>query len=94
MCEATALLETGMIRMVEPVTELVLEAPAGLIRIRCTCQDGKVTSVEFENQPAFAYCLDAPLELEGYPTLTVDVAWGGMAYVFGAGVRTRHRTNP
>jgi len=81
MCVATALLETGMIRMVEPVTELVLEAPAGLIRIRCTCDDGKVTSVEFENQPAFAYCLDAPLELEGYPTLTVDVAWGGMAYV-------------
>lgn len=81
MCVATALLETGMIRMVEPVTELVLEALAGLIRIRCTCQDGKVTSVEFENQPAFAYCLDAALELEGYPTLTVDVAWGGMAYV-------------
>lgn len=81
MCVATALLETGMIRMVEPVTELVLEAPAGLIRIRCTCQDGKVTSVEFENQPAFAYRLAAPLELEGYPTLTVDVAWGGMAYV-------------
>lgn len=81
ICVTTALLETGMIRMTEPVTELVLEAPAGLIRIRCTCQDGKVTSVEFENQPAFAYHVDVPLELEGYPTLTVDVAWGGMAYV-------------
>ena len=67
--------------MVEPITEIVLEAPAGLIRIRCTCEDGKVTSVEFENQPAFAYEIGVPLELEGYPTLTVDVAWGGMAYV-------------
>ena len=81
MCVTTALLETGMIRMVEPITEVVLEAPAGLIRIRCTCEDGKVTSVEFENQPAFAYEIGVPLELEGYPTLTVDVAWGGMAYV-------------
>ena len=81
MCVATALLETGMIRMVEPITEVVLEAPAGLIRIRCTCEDGKVTSVEFENQPAFAYRIGVPLELEGFPTLTVDVAWGGMAYV-------------
>lgn len=81
ICVTTALLETGMIPMVEPVTEIVLEAPAGLIRIRCTCENGKVTSVEFENQPAFAYGLDLPLELEGYPTLTVDVAWGGMAYV-------------
>jgi proline racemase len=81
ICVTTALLETGVIRMVEPVTDIVLEAPAGLIRIRCQCRDGKVTSVEFENQPAFAYHLDVPLELEGCPTLTVDVAWGGMAYV-------------
>ena len=81
MCVATALLETGMIPMVEPVTDIVLEAPAGIIRIRCTCESGKVTSVEFENQPAFAYEIGVPLELEGYPTLTVDVAWGGMAYV-------------
>jgi proline racemase len=84
ICVTTALLETGMIRMTEPVTDVVLEAPAGLIRIRCTCQDGKVTSVEFENQPAFAYRLAAPLELEGYPTLSVDVAWGGMAYVLAS----------
>src|ERR1700741_5474337 len=81
MCVATALLETGMIRLVEPITEVVLEAPAGLIRIRCTCQDGKVTSVEFENQPAFASRSGVPVELQGYPTLTVDVARGGMAYV-------------
>lgn len=81
ICVTTALLETGMIPMTEPITEVVLEAPAGLIRIRCTCQDGKVTSVEFENQPAFAYRLGVPVELEGYPTLTVDVAWGGMTYV-------------
>ncbi len=84
ICVTTALLETGMIPMVEPVTDVVLEAPAGLIHIRCQCSDGKVTSVEFENQPAFAYGLDLPLELEGYPTLTVDVAWGGMAYVLAS----------
>ena len=34
ICVATVLLETGMLPMVEPVTELTLEAPAGLIRIR------------------------------------------------------------
>ncbi|MBE1551797.1 proline racemase [Mycobacterium sp. OAS707] len=63
---------------------MTLEAPAGLIRVRCTCRDGKVTSVEFVNQPAFAYHLGAPLKLDGYPTLTVDVAWGGMAYVLAS----------
>ena len=81
ICTATVLLETGMVPMTEPVTELVLEAPAGLIRLRCECRDGKVTGVRFTNQPAFAYHLDAKIEVEGLGTVTGDVAWGGMAYV-------------
>ncbi len=60
ICVATALLETGMLPMHEPVTEIVLEAPAGLIRIRATCANGKVTGVTFRNVPAFATHLDVP----------------------------------
>lgn len=82
MCVATVLLETGLCEMVEPVTELTLESGAGLIRLRCECRDGKVTSVSFLNQPAFPYHLDAHIELEGHGSLKVDVAWGGMCYVF------------
>lgn len=78
---ATVILETGMVEMVEPVTELVLESPAGLIRLTCHCRDGKVVSVDLVNQPAFVYRLDVPLEVPGFGTLRVDVAWGGMAYV-------------
>ncbi|GAB5898091.1 MULTISPECIES: proline racemase family protein [Mycolicibacterium] len=81
ICVATVLLETGMVPMTEPVTTLTLESPAGLIDLECTCHDGKVTSVRFLNQPAFVYHLDAPIEVPGYGTVTVDVAWGGMAYV-------------
>jgi proline racemase len=80
ICTATVLLETGILPMQEPVTEIVLEAPAGLIRIRCSCHNGKVTKVEFTNQPAFAYRLDVPIELEGFGTLSTDIAWGGMTY--------------
>jgi proline racemase len=81
ICVATVLLETGMVPMTEPVTALTLESPAGLIELECTCHDGKVTSVRFVNQPAFVYHLDASIEVPGIGTLTVDVAWGGMAYV-------------
>lgn len=81
ICTATVLLETGMLPMHEPVTELALESPAGLIRLECTCEDGKVTRVRFTNQPAFVYHLAAPIEVPGFGTLAVDVAWGGMAYV-------------
>ena len=40
MCVATVLLETGMVPMQEPITKLLLEAPAGLIEVECRCRDG------------------------------------------------------
>lgn len=81
MCVVTVLLETGMIPMREPVTELTLEAPAGLIGIRAECAQGRVTGVTFRNVPAFAVHLDRPVEVPHLGTVTVDVAWGGMFYV-------------
>ena len=81
MCVVTVLLETGMLPMTEPVTELTLEAPAGLIRVRAECRDGKVTAVTFRNVPAFATHIAAPVEVPHLGTVTVDVAYGGMFYV-------------
>lgn len=81
ICVATVLLETGMLPMQEPVTELVLEAPAGLIHLRCECQDGRVQSVRFTNQPSFVHHLQAPLDVPSLGRLVVDVAYGGMTYV-------------
>jgi proline racemase len=84
MCVVTALLETGMLPMEEPVTELTLEAPAGLIRVRADCAGGKVTGVTFRNVPAFATHLDTPIEVPHLGTVTVDVAYGGMFYVIAS----------
>ncbi|MBL0845942.1 proline racemase family protein [Pseudomonas mediterranea] len=77
----TVLLEMGMLPMKEPVTELTLEAPAGLIRIRAECKDGKVKGVTFKNVPAFAAHLDAVIDVPHLGKVTVDVGWGGMFYV-------------
>jgi proline racemase len=81
ICTVTVLLETGMLPMQEPLTELALETPAGLIRVRAACREGKVRSVTFRNVPAFATHLDAPVEVPQLGTVTVDVAYGGMFYV-------------
>lgn len=78
---ATVLLETGMIPMKEPITEFTLEAPAGLIRIKAECHNGKVTQVTFKNVPAFAVYLDKVIDVPHLGKVTVDVAWGGMFYV-------------
>jgi proline racemase len=81
MCVTTVLLETGILPMSEPITELTLESPAGLIRVTADCADGKVTGVTFRNVPAFATHLDTAVEVPQLGTVTVDVAYGGMFYV-------------
>jgi proline racemase len=81
ICVVTVLLETGVLPMTEPVTELSLEAPAGLIRVRADCHHGKVTGVTFRNVPSFATHLGAMVEVPTLGSVTVDVAYGGMFYV-------------
>ncbi|HEY2016257.1 MAG TPA: proline racemase family protein [Bryobacteraceae bacterium] len=81
ICVVTVLIETGMVPAVEPVTRLKLETPAGLIGVEAEVRDGKVKKVTFRNVPAFATHLDAPVEVRGLGTVTVDVAYGGMFYV-------------
>ncbi|CDR01628.1 proline racemase family protein [Streptomyces iranensis] len=81
MCVATVLLETGILPMAEPVTDLVLESPAGLIKVECHCANGKVERVKLVNQPAFVYHKTASLDVPGLGMLIVDVAYGGMTYV-------------
>jgi proline racemase len=80
ICVTTVLLETDMLPMREPVTELTLEAPAGLIRVRAECSEGKVRSVTLRNVPAFATHLDAAIEVPELGSVMVDVAYGGMFY--------------
>ncbi len=80
ICTVTAILETGILPMREPVTRLTLETPAGLIDVACRCRDGKVLQVRFTNVPAFVQRLDVPVEVEGLGTVRIDVAYGGMHY--------------
>ncbi len=77
---ATVLLELGFLPMQEPVTNITLEAPAGLIGIKADCKNGKVTNVTFTNVPAFAAHLDQEIDVPHLGKVRVDVAWGGMFY--------------
>lgn len=80
---ATALLETGLIPMTEPVMQFNLEAPAGVIGITAHCDLArrKVTRVTFRNVPAFAVYLDKEIDVPHLGKVKVDIAWGGMFYV-------------
>ena len=90
MCAVTALLETGRIPMVEPVTTVTLETAVGLVSVEARCEAGRVTAVTISNVPAFAVHLGVPLTLPPDPrvdppgaalTIPVDVAFGGQFFV-------------
>lgn len=81
MCTVTVALETGIVAMHEPVTTLVVDTPAGLVRVQAECANGKCRRVSFANVPSFVMHRKAAVEVPGFGTLTVDVSYGGMIYV-------------
>jgi proline racemase len=81
ICTVTAVLETGMLPMREPITEICVDTPAGLVRVRAECQDGKCRHVSFRNVAACVLHSQKPLSVPGLGKITVDVAYGGMIYV-------------
>ncbi|KAL2674026.1 hypothetical protein Neosp_012472 [[Neocosmospora] mangrovei] len=82
MCTATVLLETGMVPMKEPVSELALDTAAGLVTVKAQCEAGKCKSVSVENVPSFVDTLDLQVDVPGLGVISVDIAWGGMWYAF------------
>lgn len=76
-----SVIEAGIVEPIEPVTEVAVETPSGLMRARAKVSGGKVEGVTFRNQPSFAYCEDLEIEVEKYGKLEVGVAYGGNWYV-------------
>jgi len=81
ICVATVLLETGILPITGAETEVVLEAPGGLVTARALCRDGKAERITITNVPSFVDRLAVPLEVAGLGTLTVDTAYGGDSFV-------------
>ena len=81
MCTVTAVLETGMVPILAPITHLIVDTPAGLVHVEAECDNGKCRRVSFKNVPAFVMHRDAAVEVPGLGTVTVDVSYGGMIYV-------------
>ena len=77
---ATVLVETGMVEVVEPITTIRLDTPAGLVIARVDVSDGHADSVTIENVPSFSVRLDDTVEVPGYGTVQYSLAFGGNFY--------------
>jgi proline racemase len=81
ICVATVVLERGIVKMVEPITNLIMQAPGGLVYVTAHCKAGKVTKVVVKNIASFAGQLNAHLEVDGLGSIEVDTAFGGDSFV-------------
>lgn len=79
MCAVTAILETGMMEMVEPETVVTLDTAAGLVRATATCRDGKVTGVSLDMPASFVASSDV-VETERWGPVAYDLCYGGVFY--------------
>lgn len=80
MCLVTALLETGVVEMQEPETQVVLDTAAGLVKAKATCNDGRCERVSLEMTPSYVEVLDAEIETEEWGKIKYDVGFGGIFY--------------
>ena len=76
----TAVIESGIVPMTQPVTEVVLEVPAGLVRARAEVSKGSVTSVTISSVPSYLAVADVVVDVPAWGHLSVDVAYGGNFY--------------
>jgi proline racemase len=77
---ATVLVEEGLVEVVEPVTTIRLDTPAGLVVAAVAVEDGRATSVTIENVPSWVDRLDASIEVPGLGTVPYSLAFGGNFY--------------
>ncbi|MFB8891429.1 proline racemase family protein [Microbacterium plantarum] len=77
---ATVLVETGMVPVVEPVTTIRLDTPAGLVVAEVAVSDGHAERVTIRNVPSFTVGLGRTVDVPGLGAVTYDLAFGGNFY--------------
>lgn len=79
---AKVALETGMIPMASPITNIKIDSPAGLITAHAHIENEHVKSVSFHNVPSFVAALDEVIDVPELGKIRYDLAFGGAYYAF------------
>ncbi|ATE55878.1 proline racemase family protein [Actinosynnema pretiosum] len=77
---ATVLVETGMVEVVEPVTTIRLDTPAGLVVAEVAVRDGHADGVTLRNVPSYCDRLDEVVDVPGLGPIRYSLAFGGNFY--------------
>ena len=77
---ATVLVNTGRVAVVEPITTIRLDTPAGLVVAEVAVRDGVAKKVTIRNVPSFSLSLDEKVDVDGVGPVQYDMAFGGNFY--------------
>lgn len=81
----TVCVECGLVPVVEPVTRIRIDMPAGLVEVCVEVENGRARRVSFVNVPAFVYKRGVRLEVPGYGMVVVDIVFGGSFFAAVSG---------
>jgi proline racemase len=70
--------DSGRVKREPGETKVAIQCPCGLVEARLS-PDG---SVKFSSVPAFAFALDASVEVQGLGAVSLDIGYGGAYYAF------------
>jgi len=73
----TIAVELGMVKKKEPVTQITMDTPDGLVKGWVKLENGKITEVEIESIPAFLFQKDVVVDVPGFNHIKVDIAYNG-----------------
>jgi proline racemase len=76
----TALVETGMVEVTEPVTVVRLDTPAGVVEASVEVDHGRATAVTIRNVPSYLHRTGATANVDDLGEVIFDLAWGGNFY--------------
>ena len=74
---ATMLVENGYVKVTEPITYILLDAPAGLIEAKVKVKNGKAVEDSITNVPSFLYKRNIEIELPDIGKIHMDISFGG-----------------
>ncbi len=78
---SAVLVNTGMVEVKEPVTEITLDTVAGHVRTKVYVEDGEAKSIAMEGVPSF-YTETVRMKVPKVGEVEADIAYGGLWYAF------------
>ncbi|XBS71483.1 proline racemase family protein [Acerihabitans sp. KWT182] len=77
---ATVMVENGYVDVVEPLSRILFDTPAGLVTAEVEVADGVVKGVTIQNVASYMVAADQTVDVPAHGPVMVDIVYGGNYY--------------